>query len=164
MFDDFAQQVHIKVVNLNHSKVMFAVNLKNTFICFYIYNARMHNYLYMSVASCWRKKIFRHILENLIPDFQNFPAQALYRKDFWEGGKNLVSHAFCPSLINFDEFSYGKYEIWIFACEFLKIIKCWNDPIFAIKTPPQKYWFLYDSFRGSWVGVILRKQDNFFLS
>jgi hypothetical protein len=46
-------------------------------------------------------------------------------------------------LINFDEFFYGIYEIWIFACEkcFLKIIKCWNDPIFAIKNPPKNMDF-----------------------
>jgi hypothetical protein len=151
VFDDFAQQVYIKVVYLNHSKVMFAVNLKNTFICLYIYNARMHNYLYMSVASCWRKKIFRHILENVLSlatsiwfqIFKIFLHKLYTEKTFERGVKNLVSHAFCSSLINFDEFFYGIYEIWIFACEkcLLKIIKCWNDPIFAIKKNPKNIDF-----------------------
>lgn len=138
MFDDFAQQIHIKVVNLNHSKVMFAVNLKNTFICFYIYNARMHNYLYMSVASCWRKKIFRHILENLIPDFQNFPAQALYRKDFWEGGKKSCFACILPQFNKFWWIFIWKIwnmDICMRIFENYKVLE-WSN--FCNKTPPPK--------------------------
>jgi hypothetical protein len=76
--------------------------------------------------------------------FSKFSCTSFIQKRLLRGGgKNLVSHAFCSSLINFDEFFYGIYEIWIFACEkcLLKIIKCWNDPIFAIKKTPKNIDF-----------------------
>lgn len=152
MFDDFAQQVYIKVVYLNHSKVMFAVNLKNTFICLYIYNARMHNYLYMSVASCWRKKIFRHILENVLSlatsiwfqIFKIFLHKLYTEKTFERGGKKSC---FACILLQFNKFWWiFLWNIWnMDICmrkmpfENYKVLE-WSN--FCNKKNPQKYWFL----------------------
>ena len=139
MFDDFAQQVYIKVVNLNNSKVMFAVNLKNTFICFYIYNARMHNYLYMSVASCWRKKIFRHILENVLS-----LATSIWFQIFKIFLHKLYT-CFACILLQFNKFwwiflwNIWNMDICMQIFENYKVLE-WSN--FCNKKTPQKYWFL----------------------